>query len=301
MNQYGPGPQGAGLAVDSSYVYWTNSGESVMANSGSVVKVPISGGNLVTIAQSLNQPSGLAINASSAYTGVNPSTGTSSLIQIPLTGGPFSTLVQGQPYYVSSVAVSGSYLYWLDTNTSTGTGYAESVLVTNTSQTSDLAPGQDGPVNIVSDSGFIYWTTASAVVKSSHGGTVTTLATSQYDPNGIALDQADQYLYFTNYSNAGTGKGSIARVELSSGTVTTIAPNTQYPKADQGFGIATDGTNVYWTTAGGGTVLKMAVSGGVVSTVASGYPNTSAIVVDGTSVYFTTNGNMGTVTKLTPK
>ena len=51
-----------------------------------------------------------------------------------------------------------------------------------------------------------------------------------------------------------------------------------------------DGTNVYWTESVGGTVKKVALTGGPVTTLASGLSSPSTIAVDGTSVYWAEAG-----------
>ncbi|HEX8790716.1 MAG TPA: hypothetical protein VF765_07175 [Polyangiaceae bacterium] len=50
-----------GIAVDESYVYWTEFG------SRHVMKVPIAGGTPVTIASNRLNPAGIAVDATSVY------------------------------------------------------------------------------------------------------------------------------------------------------------------------------------------------------------------------------------------
>ena len=62
--------------------------------------------------------------------------------------------------------------------------------------------------------------------------------------------------------------------------------------------IAADGTNVYWTTGVGATLLSCAVGAGCAAptTLATGQ-NVGGIAVDATSVYWTNSG-FGTVVRL---
>jgi hypothetical protein len=66
--------------------------------------------------------------------------------------------------------------------------------------------------------------------------------------------------------------------------------------------IAVDGMNVYWTnmghSAGSGTVSKVPVGGGSVTTLASGQSSPYGIAIDATSVYWTKNSNPGNVMKV---
>jgi hypothetical protein len=85
------------------------------------------------------------------------------------------------------------------------------------------------------------------------------------------------------------------KVASAGGTPTTLAADQVYPQ-----GIAVDGTSVYWTTYGDGTVVKLPASGGTPFTVASGQNGPNSIAVSATSVYWT-NYDDGTVARLTPK
>ena len=67
---------------------------------------------------------------------------------------------------------------------------------------------------------------------------------------------------------------------------------------DDFMDIAVGATGVYWTTYGGGTVMKVAIGGGTPTTLASGQNTPDGIIIDATSVYWTTDVINGTVMKV---
>jgi hypothetical protein len=56
-----------GIAVDSTSVYWVNSGHSGGDHVGTVMKVPIGGGTQVTLAHEQAVPNDIAVDSTSVY------------------------------------------------------------------------------------------------------------------------------------------------------------------------------------------------------------------------------------------
>ena len=134
-------------------------------------------------------------------------------------------------------------------------------------------------------------------------------------PYGVASDGT--YLYV-----ADTGNGTIRKIVLSSGVVSTIAGVAGNPSSADGIGasalfllpndVTTDGSNLYVTDTGNGTIRKINIASGVVTTLA-GTPGTygssdgigsaakfrgpSGITTDGINLYVTDFSN-GTIRKI---
>ncbi len=63
------------------------------------------------------------------------------------------------------------------------------------------------------------------------------------------------------------------------------------------YGIATDGSNVYWTNGMGGSVMKVAVDGGSATVLASGQDSPESIALDATYVYWNASSSLMRVAK----
>src|SRR3989338_8856135 len=136
--------------------------------------------------------------------------------------------------------------------------------------------GEDTGITITSNQ-----TTTSTVTLSPTPVTLTSGQSTYH----IAVDSTNTY--WTDYATSGTVK----KVSISGGTVTTLASGLNKP-----LDIAVDSTNVYWTEYNSsGTVKKVSISGGTVTTLASGLNNPASIAIDSTNVYWTENNSSGTV------
>src|SRR3989338_6933074 len=111
------------------------------------------------------------------------------------------------------------------------------------------------------------------------------LSSGLNSPLRVAVDSTN--IYWTENNSSGTVK----KVSISGGTVTTLASGLSNP-AD----IAVDSTNIYWTEDT--TVKKVSISGGTATTLASGLSSPDNIAVDSSNVYWTEFTATGTVKKV---
>ena len=129
----------------------------------------------------------------------------------------------------------------------------------------------------------IYWGTLNGVLKAplTGGGSVATIA-ADFVFNIVA---SHDRVWFTDYT-------MVASVDVDGGTPATIF-NAQGSGAPEPYGIAVDGTTVFWTASD--TVMSAALDGGTPTALASGQGMPTVMAVDGTSVYWAADAHNGIV------
>ena len=299
------------IMVDSAAIYWAEDDNTVPyyndATTGIIRKVGKNGGTVTTLASGLNHPSGVLLDASNIYfieRGSWPNSN-GTIKRVPKNGGTITILASGLDYPQGAGTIEAADVYFADPCNVNKVGINGGPVTTIAT---DVCWGP-GAVT-VDHSGSLYCILVSGLTStgglkkvSVNGGPVTTLATVSTGSNDIALDAS--YVYWTvqgtpPYGYPVAGNGVLRKVSKNGGTVTTLASGLNAPQ-----GIAFDSASgyVYWIEAGTwsdgvynantGSIKKIPVSGGTITTLASGLNAPSTIQVDGTNIYYSETPNSG--------
>jgi hypothetical protein len=102
------GPEGpnvrSNIATDGQWIYW------IEYDAGTLKKVPVGGGSVVTLATGQNNATGLAVYAGTVYWTIFATPG--SVMSMPADGSASPTVVAPDLRNPLDVAVDATYVYW---------------------------------------------------------------------------------------------------------------------------------------------------------------------------------------------
>ena len=295
-----------GIAVNGTYIYWTNQGTGALTN-GSVVSAPAAGisdgGPPTVLAAGQGSPDGIVLDENRVYWTTELTGTLMSLPASAASGGVATpvTLVSGQRD-PAGLAVDPARLYWTNAGGGADGGTVMSLSLgdAGAAAPATLASGQAAPVAIAVNDAGVFWTDEGAVVALPFADAAAPVVLVATTPSAIAIDGTS--VYWTRLGTAANGytDGSVLRLVRATGVVTTLATGQSV-----GVAIAVDGTSAYWTTrqmtGGGGNIVKVAITGGSPTTLLAGQAPRGGLAVDATSVYWASDNEGGSVLKLTPK
>ncbi len=236
----------------------------------------------ITLASGEGDYGPVAVDETNVYWGNLPD---GTLRKQPTAGGP--TEIAGSGVFGPfALAIDSQNAYF--TTRSPG-GSVKRVSLAGGGTSTTLASGGDY-MGVAVYGGFVYWTKP---VDDTRGGGVYewptdgstpdagvgTLVSAQYNPYRLTVTSTG--IFFLKYAG---GYDTVMMIPLSGGTPVTLAKLAN--NLSDGWAIAADTTNVYWTMLRSGLVLEVSQSGGAMVTLASGQSGGYALAVDDTDVYF---------------
>ena len=236
----------------------------------------------ITLASGEGDYGPVAVDATNVYWGNLPD---GTLRKQSIAGGPTEVAASGVwgPF---DMAIDSQNVYY---TFRTGTSSVRSVALAGGSTFTILATASDF-LGVAVYGGFVYWTRpvddtrGGGVYKWPTDGSIPdagagTLVSAQYYPFRLTVTSTG--IFFLKYAS---GYDTVMMIPLSGGTPVTLAKIAN--NSSDGWDIAADTTDVFWTMRSAALVLKVSQSGGSMVTLASGQGTGYALAVDDTDVYF---------------
>ena len=170
------------------------------------------------------------------------------------------------------MAVDSSYVYWANDDYVSG-GIQKVLTIGGTVAT--LAPlAKTFPLYLAVDTSSAYVAADQVYAIPLGGGTPTAIAGGLGAISEVRVDPT--YAYFV----AGQKPGGVYRVSKTGGTVTTLATSSR-PND-----LAVDTNYVYWSDPDDGTISRVPLAGGAVTTLVSGTFGATHLVMDAANLYW---------------
>jgi hypothetical protein len=241
---------GNGLAVDSTYAFWTNNDSTGPSNT--LLKASVAGGTPVTLATSLQYPAHAVVVHSPDVYWANGD----SIMRVPIEGGTPVPIVTGLTAVggiaVGGIAVDASSVYWTNW---VDVGSVMKVPLAGGSPTT-LAAGIARPVELVVNATTACWTSVPWPIYMGEAGTFTAspsvmcVPLAGGNPTAPPLIERGPLAMDASSLFGWMGAGELVRVPLAGGAPKILASDWSPQN-----GMTVDATYVYWTDDRG-AVLK---------------------------------------------
>jgi hypothetical protein len=275
------------------------------------------------IAQGLDGPAQLLVDATNVYFSTSGGAATSALLVCPLAGcaGTPTVLATGAGSPIADIAMDATNLYWVSnfslmscakngcSNPSkiASAGLRPSGLALDAAGNiywSDIASGlmtclisncaatmaalfnyNDQPAFPAVYNGQLFWASEGVSTQAIEGCTLTSCNApiNLAGANSPAGLTVDGVAVYWTEGNL----GAVRSVPPSGGNTSVLATVQNNPR-----GMASDGAFVYWAN-GGGTIMRVPVAGGALTVLASGQSSPLRVALDAEYVYWTNQGQSG--------
>ncbi len=289
-------PAPMAIAVDDTFVYWTNAGTSPSFADGAVMKAP-KGASGPAQMLATGPAAGVAQQGDHVYWTATSGNAVSAL---PKAGGtPFALALSMPGLGPLPIAADPMGVVWGDMGAGGAVQGAELVSLASPSM---LAGGTGSVIAVALDPAYVYWLDeftqndegevgAGAVQRvlrsgadAGDGGAGELLVANELLPYAIVADSTALYW-------VAAGASSVRAADLDGSNPRTLATGVT-----GAYNLAIDDTSLYWTTtlpaaaSPSGAVWKMPKAGGPVTLLVDGQENPWGLAVDATSVYWVNRG-----------
>jgi len=272
------------VAVDATNLYWLDvscpSDAGAGTCGGSVMKQPLAGGAVVTLASGQLLLQSLAIDDTNVYW----TTG-STVMSVPLAGDGSPVTLASGPGTNGLVAVNSTSVYWTNFQIIGSPPTSTLAFLYRVARSPSATPQQiasytcEGIYGLAADESNVYWVNpcletdagqGSAIMKKPEAGGPTVTLASVTGPAGpLAIDSANAY--FASGYGVFPAAANLMRVPLAGGTTTALTTTGEYSPV----WLVSDGANLYWNgdvpnpDGGDRYVVRMPVLGGAAVTFKS--------------------------------
>jgi hypothetical protein len=292
-------PNPSFLVTDGTSLYWTDFVTTDAGALGRVMKMPVAGGAEVTLATEPGlYPSGLAVDTVNVYWVDSQGTLYAAPL-VPDDAGAPVTLATGVGQ--SSIAADGQFVY---VESALGAGVGRVPLDGGAMTTLALPDAGLAPAGIAIDTANVYWPAplgGAILAVPKTGGATITLATNAGVGAGATVSATSYQnvvsdgtaVFWNRYPGNPAPSGAVLAASVTAGAT---APSLLYDAgtAVTPFSVVTDGTSVYFLTAGNTpSLIRAPVDGSAAVVLATdqfaagitGDPGPT-VAVDGVSVYW---------------
>jgi hypothetical protein len=263
--------------IDDANAYWAL-GWGGIGGSGAIMKVSLASGDPIVLAPGVNSPQALTLDATNVYWS---DYSTNQIMGVPKAGGA-AFLVAIAPSPPSGIGIDDTNIYWTQPFTST----IQSVPIGGGPVTM-VATSMGDAWNMAVASSYVFYSASSSIGRAPKLGGQQWILTYDSEQGALAVDATNVYFSANRAMDPTPQPGVTLEVAAIEGTVPVVLASLQ----NEPEGLASDGTNLYWTSEYDGTIMAVAVGGGDPVQFAGGQSSPGAIATDCANVYWTNAGS----------
>ncbi|HEY2730132.1 MAG TPA: hypothetical protein VGK52_09320 [Polyangia bacterium] len=286
-----------GLVVDGTFATYAVPGL------GRIMRVPVAGGTPVALATGLDQPRSLATDGASLFW--TQGVGQGKIMKLDLTPGAKPIALCDGLAQPRAIAVQGGVVYWTDITDGTILSTPDHLTVSADAGSADAADAGADAADAGADAAADAHATAEAkaaadtdAIADAHADAADADARSNLPPPTVlasGLKIPTDLLLVGGFAYAPDQNGHIRRVPLAGGPLETVADVDGAP-----YGVATDGTLIYWTKIGtDGGLFSAPLGGGAITPIVGGQIDPHFIAVTPEQIYWGTWGTYPAIHRLT--